>query len=263
MTDAVELIFGDDLDWLFWPAPRPRPDSAWLGHIPFAHWIAGAAQPRVLVELGTHGGASFAAFCEGVARRRLSTRCYAVDTWEGDAHTGAYAERVYVDLKQFVDERYGTFATLLRMRFAEAVGRFEDGSVDLLHIDGAHGYDDVRGDFECWHAKLSDRAVVLFHDIAERQPGFGVWRFCEEMQERYPSFSFTHASGLGVLMVGEHCPGPVCSLVETTDAGDIALIRARFEALGENVRMTATAAQLYREGQMLKQALGRAQVHAR
>jgi len=260
--DPGELIFGGDLDWLFWPARRPRPDSAWLGHIPFGHWVVGATQPRILVELGTHAGASFASFCEGVQRRKLKTRCYAVDTWKGDAHSGPYDERVYTDLAKFTADAYGDFATLLRMRFADALKQFADGSVDLLHIDGLHTYDAVRGDFESWLPKLSSRAVVLFHDIAERQPGFGVWKFWEELRQHYPGFGFTHSSGLGVLCVGPDCPAPVRALAETTDPRSIALIQSRFAALGENPRMTATAAKLYREGQALKQALGQAMARA-
>ena len=37
-----------------------------------------------------------------------------------------------------------TFSSLLRMDFADARDHIEDGSVDLLHIDGLHTYEAVR-----------------------------------------------------------------------------------------------------------------------
>ena len=53
----------------------------------------------------------------------------------------------------------------VRCTFAEALQHFPDGSVDLLHIDGRHFYEDVKEDYESWLPKLSDRAVVLLTQL--------------------------------------------------------------------------------------------------
>ena len=79
--------------------------SAWWQHVPFAHWVVCATAPRVLVELGTYTGVSYAAFCQAVAREGLATRCHAVDTWRGDPHAGAYGDEVLDELRSFHDER--------------------------------------------------------------------------------------------------------------------------------------------------------------
>lgn len=235
MNEALDAIFGGDIDWLFWPALRPRPDSAWLAHIPFAHWLVGALQPRTIVELGTFSGASYAAFCDAVRRYGLSTRCYAVDSWAGDGHTGSYDEQIYADLARFNATRFADFSTLMRMRFDEALPHFADGSIDLLHIDGFHTYDAVRRDFDSWAPKLSDRAIVLFHDTAETRKGFGVWQVWEELRRDQPGFEFEHGHGLGVLLVGKTLDGAAAPLFRSTDPDEIATIRARFAALGASV----------------------------
>ena len=254
MNEALDTLFGRDIDWLFWPPLRPRPDSAWLGHIPFAHWIVGATRPRILVELGAFSGASYAAFCDAAVRFDTGTRCFAVDTWVGDGHAGNYGEAIYKDLLNF-NARFASFSTLLRMTFDDALTQFEDGSIDLLHIDGFHTYEAVRHDFETWLPKLSDRAVVLFHDVAERRADFGVWKFWAELRQTNPGFEFEHSHGLGVLLVGKAYDGPLLPLVQTTDPAEIGIIRSRFAALGQNAQMVAHAAQMHMEAEALKQMI--------
>ena len=45
----------------------------------------------------------------------------------------------------------------------EAVKDFK-GKVELLFIDGHHGYDFVRKDFELWSPKLVEHGMIAFHD---------------------------------------------------------------------------------------------------
>lgn len=206
--------------------------SGWFGHVPFAHWVVAASRPSVLVELGTHAGVSYAAFCRSVARENIGTRCYAVDTWKGDPHAGHYPEEIYERVRKYNAERYENFSTLLRSTFDEALDHFEDGSVDLLHIDGFHSYEAVQHDFETWQPKLSKRAIVLFHDTNEYQEGFGVWRFWMELREKYPSFEFLHGHGLGVLVYGEEAPATVKALC-SLDGKNMIELRSRFQFAGE------------------------------
>jgi len=225
-------LISRDLEPVFWiPARLGRP-SAWWGHVPFAFWLVAKCEPRLLVELGTHHGVSYAALCEAVARLRLRTRCYAVDTWAGDPHAGAYDEDVYGELKEFHEKRYASFSQLVRKTFDEACGDFADGSIDLLHIDGFHTYEAVRHDFETWRPKLSARAVVLFHDSNERQRDFGVWRFLDELKQEVPAFEFLHAHGLAVVAVGGDVPEAVKRLCGLRDGAEIAAVRERFSLFG-------------------------------
>jgi GT2 family glycosyltransferase len=209
--------------------------SAWHGHVPFAHWLVAALKPSCIVELGTHNGVSYSAFCEEVKQSELSahTTCYAIDTWHGDEHAGFYGHEVFEKVKQLNDARYSEFSTLLKMTFAEASGRFADGSVELLHIDGLHTYEAVRQDFENWLPKVSrQRGIVLFHDIAVRSMGFGVHQLWAELLEHYPSFSFNHSAGLGVLLIGSDLPAAIVDLAHLGNS-EAERFRNRFAVLGQ------------------------------
>jgi len=198
-----------------------------------------AVRPRSVVELGTHYGFSYFVFCEAVVRLGLETTAHALDTWQGDDQAGMYGEEVY-DFVSTVNERdYSGFSRLLRGYFDDSLSEIPDGSVDLLHIDGRHGLEDVTHDFNSWLPKLSPRGVVLFHDIAEHQPGFGVWQFWETVSRRYPSFAFTHSHGLGVLGVGSDLPERLLGFFAAgAQFGDE--IRASYEDLGANVEELAS-----------------------
>jgi glycosyltransferase involved in cell wall biosynthesis len=236
-TETLRYLWTPDLDPLFWRPGRVGVGSAWYGHVPFAHWIVRAVKPRTLVELGTHNGVSYSAFCEAVVRSGLDTRCYAVDTWRGDDQTGFYGEEVYLDFRRFHDDRYGAFSELLRCTFDEALQYIPDASVDLLHIDGFHTYEAVKHDFENWRPKLSSSAVVLFHDTNVRERDFGVWRLLEEVRTLFPCFEFLHGHGLGALAVGRTVSPQVTALCSLRDPPCVNAIRDRFSLLGERWRL--------------------------
>jgi glycosyltransferase involved in cell wall biosynthesis len=230
---ALHAVAAPALAPLFWRPTRVGVESAWYGHVPFAHWIVAATRPGTIVELGAHNGVSYSAFCESVLHEKLATRCYAVDTWQGDDHAGFYGETVFTEWQRFHGARYGGFSELMRCTFDEALPYIPDGSVDLLHIDGRHGYDDVLHDFSAWQPKLSDRAVVLFHDTNVRERGFGVWKLWAELQRRFRCFEFLHAHGLGVLAHGPHVPPDAAALCGLDDPAIVNGLRERFALLGE------------------------------
>ncbi len=229
--DELAVLRSRALEPLFWRADRVDPLSAWCAHIPLAHWVVTQASHRVIVELGTHSGVSYAAFCAAVAQRRLDTRCYAVDTWAGDEHAGHYGDRIYDELYEYNERRFGSFSVLMRTTFDEASSHFPDQSIDLLHIDGLHTYEAVKHDFEQWLPKLSSQAIVLLHDSNEKQRDFGVWRFVAELKSRYPSFEFLHGHGLTLVAVGTDVPVAIRDLC-ALNSEDTVIVRDRFALLG-------------------------------
>lgn len=236
--------------------PKAYRDSAWSGHVPFAFWIIDVLKPRRLVELGTWYGMSYLAFCQAIQTYGTGTEAFAVDTWQGDEHTGPIAEAALASLRRTHDPLYSDFSTLMQSTFDEAADKIADNSVDLLHIDGLHTYDAVKHDFDSWLPKLTDRAVVLFHDTQVRERGFGVYQLWDELAARYPHFEFHHSYGLGVLGVGGELPDALRQLfAASANPDEAARVRALFSRLGEVICATQSAADKQQELERLAHEL--------
>lgn len=219
----------------------------WIGHIPFAFELIGRLRPRIVVELGTYSGSSFAAFCQAMEAAGIEGECFGVDLWEGDVHMGKFDDSLYLEISGYLGGRYPKIARLVREDFSRAAGQFADASIDLLHIDGTHTYEAVSNDFNTWLPKVSRRGVVLFHDVNVNHENtgpasekFGVRRVFDEVKGRYPHLDFPHCWGLGMLVVGPEAPAEVRELVELSRDASFneyfgtkgAGVSKRFEAMG-------------------------------
>ncbi len=179
---------------------RPGHLGTWSGHVAFAHDLIAALIPSLVVELGTHWGESYFALCQSIFENGLDCRSYAVDHWLGDTHSGLYGDEVFENVKRYNDTHYGQFSRLLRTSFDDALDRFGDESIDLLHIDGFHTYRAVSHDFRSWLPKVKPGGIILLHDIEARHADFGVWRLWAEIKQDFSdTFEFHHCWGLGVL----------------------------------------------------------------
>jgi hypothetical protein len=239
-----ELVFGE-LQALQIAPKRLTDINSWHGHIPFAFWLIKKLEPSVFVELGVHKGDSFSAFCQAVQFFSFNTACYGVDTWKGDDHAGFYDESIYQEYSGYHNDQYASFSRLIRTTFDDALGCFSDSSVDLLHINGRHRYEDVKHDFESWLPKLSAQAVVLFHNINVREREFGVWKLFLELSQQYlgRTFSFIHSHGLGVLIVGAKVPDILQCLCHLEDE-DATYVRLAFSTFGKFVEAQVTESTL-------------------
>lgn len=231
MNDFMEILE----DGLCFQTPERLTDiDSWHGHIPFAFSLTQLVQPAVFVELGTHKGDSYCAFCQAVRALNLDTACYAVDTWQGDENAGFYGQEVLRELKAYHDPRYQTFSTLMQKSFDQALDDFPPHSIDLLHIDGLHTHAAVTHDFEAWLPKMSPQGVVVLHDIRVRKNDFGVWKLWEAVQAQYPHFEFDHSHGLGILGVGPDLKAPVKDFFALSEK-EARFVKRFFASLGQEV----------------------------
>lgn len=205
--------------------------SAWLEHAPFAFWLMENLAPKTVVELGTHNGFSFLTFCQAVKQMQSETKIFAIDTWQGDEHAGFYSSEVFNALEDELQRFYPGIGLMIKSTFDEARPQFAKGTIDLLHIDGRHRYEDVVHDFQTWRETMSDNGVILFHDTRVQHADFGVWKFWSEIENNFPTFEFFHGHGLGVLAIGKKAPQKVLDLCK---AGfkEKSIVRETYARLG-------------------------------
>lgn len=201
----------------------------WHGHLCFAAWLLEIVRPSTIVELGVFRGDSLSTFAQASRELGIDPAIMGVDTWAGDETTGKYTEEVYADLKDYFAANHPS-VRLFRGFFDDALRTVPDGSVDVLHIDGSHIYEDVKHDYETWLPKMSEKGVILFHDIAVENGSFGTKRFWDEIRKDFPSITFDHSNGLGVLLCGQQQPEALRR--SSADAGHCDAVKAIFELTG-------------------------------
>lgn len=171
--------------------------SAWTGHGPFACKLVEKLQPQITVELGVDYGFSFLCFLLG----GYGT-VYGIDSFEGDPSAG-----VRDTFSQFITnlcELKGKYPSLNSdMKIIK--GYFNDKAkewctsvskpIDILHIDGAHDYDSIKGDYTNWMPLTNYSGLILFHDTLSFPNTVG--KVYNEIY--YPKFNFLHTHGLAVV----------------------------------------------------------------
>lgn len=185
--------------------PEMMKYSPWSGHRYFGYDYIANIKPRLMVELGSYYGCSAFTFLQAVKDFELQAEFYAVDTWSGDSFTVSdYQENIYDQYKRIQEACFSNQkAHMLRMTFDEAVESFKNETIDLLHIDGSHAYEDVKHDFLTWKNKVKKSGVIFFHDISSDKlfgKTLGSHLFWEELKKEYPYIvEFSFSFGLGIL----------------------------------------------------------------
>ncbi|MGH6891350.1 MAG: class I SAM-dependent methyltransferase [Dongiaceae bacterium] len=227
---------------MFW-APERADGSPRSEHVPFAFWLVDALRPFTLVELTEAPAVPYLAYCQAVARLRLPTRCYAISgRGMGQPRTPSAEE-----FTGYHDARYAQFSQLLHVPAEQVFERFEDGTVDLLSIDATESGDFARL-YHLWLPKLSKRAVVLVHGIADPATENSALDLWNALSDKYPHFEFVQGAGLGVLGLGDDLPPALRHLFSLDAVAPRALeVREMFARLGGSVGMQTELAEIQRQ----------------
>ncbi len=113
----------------------------------------------VIVEIGSHLGASACFLAEGARKR--NGRVFCIDTWQNDAMPGERQD-THADFKKNTHD-YSDIITPLRGFSVDVADGFSE-RIDLLFIDGDHSYEGCLSDIRNWIPKLKSGGRVVFHD---------------------------------------------------------------------------------------------------
>lgn len=128
--------------------------------------------PRLFRDVGFTVGAEIGVE-EGTFSKRLcqvipGLRLYSIDPWES---YGYYAGRRHYSQDGMEKKYQKAVSTLslfnceiIRAFSHEAVDRFANGSLDFVHIDGNHDFDNVYRDIAIWIRKVRPGGIISGHD---------------------------------------------------------------------------------------------------
>lgn len=138
-----------------------------------------ADRPSTLVQVGTWVGRATAYLGVEIIHSGKPATLVSIDHFKGSAEIDRHARR------QAVPESYANFlenttplVDALGDRFQIIVGdssdsaeQFEDGSIDAVWIDAAHGYEFVKRDIAAWMPKVKPGGLIGGDDFDRRCPG--------------------------------------------------------------------------------------------
>lgn len=114
------------------------------------------------VEVGTFSGEN------AVIMAKYFNRVVTIDPWlngyDKDDHASS-ADMAEVEKKYF--ERTADFLNIahLKLTSLEGAKEFDDGSLDLVYLDGDHQTDAVVADIDAWKPKVRKGGILAGHDI--------------------------------------------------------------------------------------------------
>ena len=123
---------------------------------------------------GVEIGCSKGNFLRGLLNRCKKVHLTSIDPWvaiPGEEYEHYPHEENYERARQRSESYFGR-SVLIRDTSANAVGLFDDESLDFVFIDGAHTYEGCKLDIELWTPKVKIGGFVTGHDYrADLFPG--------------------------------------------------------------------------------------------
>jgi hypothetical protein len=154
-----------------WQAGKPR---SLMNEPELPFFIREVAKVRFgkIVEIGTYLGGS-AWWGANIARDNYS-EYFCVDDWESAREFESNATIHKGFLLNMRDAGLDEYVKVVRNRSIEAARGFDDGSLDMVFIDGDHSFEACTADINAYWPKLKPHGVMLGHDYTQRN-GYGVF----------------------------------------------------------------------------------------
>jgi predicted O-methyltransferase YrrM len=124
------------------------------------------------VELGCYKGKSTSFIGVEIHKRKKDINFFAIDSFQGATNsTDANEIKAYEGISE-IKESYtynvapiGNKIKTIVSLTDEAAQYFEDGSVDVVFVDGGHSYEVVKADILAWLPKVKKGGIISGHDF--------------------------------------------------------------------------------------------------
>lgn len=150
---------------------------------------------KCFVEIGTYGGANLLSLYDIAKSKNI--KLYGIDPHETILiYNGKKEEEVLENIKssykniykenrikiQNIIQKYklDDLITYIVDVSQNVVDKFEDNSIDLLHIDGDHSTEGVYSDLNLYYPKVKDGGIIICDDADWESVMRGIRKFCDE-----------------------------------------------------------------------------------
>jgi hypothetical protein len=154
------------------------------------------------------GGSSFFPIVSALAFKKQGI-AYAIDPWSNDACLEGY-EGMNPDhfkywgtvnlegvMKKFIEKMHNndldSFYEIMRISSSEAYLKFDNESIDFIHIDGNHSEQSAIFDVVHWLPKVKKKGIICFDDAwwKSTQPAIKILlKECDIMKESSPKWQY-------------------------------------------------------------------------
>lgn len=193
VSEAPGAVGPLSTETLFWRARFLR-ESADLHHLPFLFWLVEVSRPQLVVEFGVGTGVSHFATCQSLDKLMPQARCEGVGVWEdGDVPT---------DLDEYNAQHYAEFSSLRSGDPKADIGRYDDKSIDILHINQPADSTLLSCLRYDWRHKMSSQGVVVLHGLTTNFGSDEAREFIRNLERSLPTIRLENGDGLIAVLYG-------------------------------------------------------------
>ena len=133
----------------------------------------------VFVEVGTYMGGTLFRMAHFAKKNNIPMKFYAVDTFTYEnisfqqkeidslAHNAAPVSYYEIYQHNLSESNLSRDVITLKMDSMDAVDKFDDESIDVLFLDGCHGYPYTKNEILAWLPKVRIGGIILGHDFKD------------------------------------------------------------------------------------------------
>ena len=122
----------------------------------------------IFVEVGCFMGKSTSCMAYLIKESGKNIDFYAIDNWEGsEEHQEHYSDKNLWEIfeQNMVKYNLTEYIKPIKMNSIDASKLFPDESIDFLHLDASHDYENVMKDLKAWFPKIKKGGVISGDDF--------------------------------------------------------------------------------------------------